>query len=140
MVLVPFASIVVLATTVAVPALAHASPSGGCVLKITRFAFHPKQVHAGDLAKLWLVAKNCTDGTLDLTQTEYGEWIPPCPAVDPIGHPVTIGPHGRYAPRPLKMIAPPCNGQEVMVVTFQDPHGSLLATRTATLTITDPSP
>jgi hypothetical protein len=104
--------------TMAAPA--QARPAGGCVVKITRFAFRPANVHGGDLTKLWLAARNCTDQTLQLTVTEYGKRIPPCPTVDPIAHRVTMEPFGRYRPRPLKMIAPPCNGVEVMVVTFAD--------------------
>ena len=58
----------------------------------------------------------------------------PCPTVDPIGGPVQLGPHARYAPRPLRFIAPDCDGMEVMVASFSDQSG-VLAQRTATLHI-----
>jgi hypothetical protein len=85
-----------------------------------------------------LRARNCTDRSLDITVTEFGKQIPPCPVLDPIGRSATLQPYGRYAPPPLRMIAPACNGVEVMVVRLADSHGRVLAHRTATLRITTP--
>jgi hypothetical protein len=131
-------SVLVLATSAVIAAPAGAQAGGGCVLKITRFEWHPRMVHAGDRTKLHLKARNCTDRTLHLTVTKYGKRIPPCPTLDPIGGPVNLTPHARYDPRPLLMIAPPCNGVETMVVFFSDSHGNVIARRTATVRIVDP--
>ncbi len=110
-------------------------PRGACVLRITRFVFVPSRVHPGESSKLVLRARNCTDGTLDLTQVGYGKQIPPCPTIDPIGHPVQLGPYERYAPKPLRLIAPDCAGVEVMVVRFTDRNGRIVARDTAKLHI-----
>jgi hypothetical protein len=111
-----------------------------CVLKITRFAWHPPEVHEGDTSKARVKAKNCTDRTLQLRRTVYGEMHPPCPTIDPLSTDMTIGPYARYAAIALKMIAPDCNGVEVLVVAFANQHGTILAHDTATLHITSPSP
>jgi hypothetical protein len=132
-------ALLVLATTVVVTTPAQAGLSGSCVVKVTRFEFQPNAVHAGERTRLWLRTRNCTDQTLDLTEVEFGERIPPCPTVDPIGRPVRLGPFERFTPKPLRMVAPPCNGVEVMVVKFSDSGGTVLARRTATLHITMPS-
>jgi hypothetical protein len=109
-----------------------------CTLKITRFAWHPPQVHGGDRATARVKAENCTDQTLHLTRTVYGETHQPCPTIDPLSTGVTLGPHERYAAVALKLIAPDCNGDEVLVVTFADPHGTIVARDTATLHIRTP--
>jgi hypothetical protein len=70
--------------------------------------------------------------------TEFGKQIPPCPVLDPTERSATLQPYGRYRPLPLRMIAPACNGVEVMVVRLADSQGRVLAHRTATLRITTP--
>ncbi len=120
--------------SLAVPARADSGP--GCVLAITRFAFHPSQVHEGEWARLRLVARNCTNQTLHVSEVEYGLMLPPCPTIDPLGDQVDLAPHARYAPQPLRILAPPCDGEETMVVSFSDAHGTVVAHREATLTIT----
>jgi hypothetical protein len=109
-----------------------------CTLKITRFVWHPPSVHGGDRATARVKAKNCTAQTLQLTRTVYGEPHQTCPAIDPLSTGVTLGPHERYAAVALKMIAPDCNGAEVLVVTFADQHGTVLAKETARLRIRTP--
>src|SRR5439155_233739 len=122
----------VLATSVTLAAPAQAHVDGTCVVKITRFAWVPSQVHAGDHTKLVLTARNCTDRSIDITVTEFGEQIPPCPTVDPIGDAATLEPFGRYAPQPLRMIAPPYTGVEVMGVRITDSDQHVLARTAAT--------
>jgi hypothetical protein len=126
----------ILLAIVAVPrSPAQALAEGRCVVKITRFEWVPQRVHPGGRARLWLAARNCTQQTLELTVTEYGEQIPPCPALDPIARQVVLDPTVRFAPPPFRMIAPPCDGVETMVVQFTDSHGVLVAKATATVRI-----
>ena len=113
----------------------RSEPQGNCVLRITRFAFAPDRVHPGQSSKLMLRARNCTDRTLHLTEVEFGKQIPPCPTIDPIGGPVQLGPFERYTPKPLRLIAPDCNGVEVMVVRFTARSGRVVAHGTAKLRI-----
>lgn len=117
---------------------AGAQPDGGCVVKITRFAFDPATIPAGGRTKLVLVAGNCLDSALSVRVTEAGEPPPPsCPWIDPIGWNVVMQPMTRYQPRPLKFVMPPaCVGVETMTVGFTDSNGTLLAKRMASLTIT----
>jgi len=131
-------AVVVLAASATWAGAAQARANGACVVKITRFGWEPSTVHGGDRTKLVLGVRNCTDRPLDITVTEFGKQIPPCPVLDPIGSSATLQPAGRYRPPPLRMIAPACTGVEVMVVRLADSHGRVLAHRTATLQITTP--
>ena len=56
----------------------------------TQVAARSSDTSALHLARLWLTARNCTEHTLDLTVTEYGEQIPPCPVIDPIESQVVL--------------------------------------------------
>jgi hypothetical protein len=129
-------SLILFATAAVLKSPARALADGSCVVKITRFEWVPPRVHPGGRTRLWLTAWNCTQQALELTVTEYGEQIPPCPVIDPVGSQVVLDPMGRYAPPPFRMVAPPCNGVETMVVEFTDSEGTLLAKRTATVRIT----
>jgi hypothetical protein len=120
---------------VAAAAPVSAQPRRSCTVKITRYRFRPDSVHPGEWARLRLVAMNCTDRTLDLHEVEYGEQIPPCPTIDPIGGPVRLDPHERFAPKPLRILAPDCDGVEVVDVAFTNHQGHVLAQGTATLDI-----
>jgi hypothetical protein len=131
---------IVLATSFTLAAPAQAHVEGACVVKITRFAWVPSQVHPGDHTKLVLTARNCTDRSIDITATEIGEQIPPCPTLDPLADSATLEPFGRYRPQPLRMIAPPCTGVEVMGVRITDSDQHVLARASATLHITSSSP
>jgi hypothetical protein len=109
-----------------------------CALRIVGFAFQPPYVHGGEDSTAWVAARNCTDRTLDLTRTVYGEQIPPCPTIDPLASGVTIGPNARYVAKALQIVAPDCTGVEVLVVNFADQHGTIVAHATATLHIRTP--
>jgi hypothetical protein len=119
------------------PAAARAG-SAGCTLRIVGFAWDPNSVHAGDRAAAVVRAQNCTQRTLVLTRTVVGEQIPPCPTIDPISTPVTIGPDARYVAKVLRLIAPPCTGVEVVDVAFTDTDGTVLARASATLHVQTP--
>jgi hypothetical protein len=128
-------SLILFAPLAGLKSPARALADGSCVVKITRFEWVPQRVHPGGRTRLWLTAWNCTRQTVELTVTEFGEQIPPCPVIDPIGSQVVLDPMGRYAPPPFRMVAPACDGVETMVVQFTDSQGTLLAKRTATVRI-----
>ena len=113
-------TVVVLAASATLAGAAQARVNGACIVKITRIGWEPSTVHGGDRTKLVLGARNCTDRPVGITVTEFGKQIPPCPVLDPIGSSATLQPYGRYRPPPLRMIAPACNGVEVMVVRLAD--------------------
>jgi len=127
---------VILTGPAAAVARAQAWTDGTCVVRITRFVWEPTRVHAGDHAKLVLRAKNCTDQTVEVSVTEYGKQIPPCPTLDPIGSSATIEPKGHFRPDPLRLVAPSCDGVEVVVVKLFGSDGAHLARASATLHIT----
>lgn len=129
------AALILLAALAAPTSPARALTDASCVVKIARFEWVPRRVHPGGRARLWLAVRNCTQRTLELTVTEYGDPIPPSPVIDPTANQVVLDPLGRYVPPPFRMVAPPCDGVETMVVTFTDSQGVLVARRTATVRI-----
>ncbi len=134
------AASLLLGALVSVAAPAGAASAGRCVVTIGRFEWVPSQVHAGDRTKLVLAARNCTGNSIDITATEIGEQIPPCPTLDPIADTATLEPFGRYVPTPLRMIAPPCTGVEVVGVRITDSEQHVLARASATVHITSSDP
>lgn len=135
--LLPAIALVLLVAGVGVgvraPAIAGASPA--CVVTISRFAFNPNHVSEGDTTSLHILVKNCTDQQQNVTLTRSGTQPPGCPAIDPIGEPLSIAPHGTYAPPPEMLIAPPCAGVETRTATISGPDGGVLSTRTARLAV-----
>ena len=51
-----------------------------------------------------------------------------------------MDPLGLYVPPPFRMVAPPCEGVETMVVAFTDSQGLLVAQGTATVRIAPQTP
>jgi len=109
--------------------------AAGCLVRISRFAFRPSTVAEGDPTTLRLSIRNCTDGRLRVTLTQFGTEPPPCPVLDPVSSTVTLHPEGRYRRR-TAMTAPPCPGIEKITLRVTGPKGRKLDERTARLRVT----
>lgn len=129
----------------ALPGSTSAACSG--VIEITRLAFYPPDVSPGHLSTARLTAINCT-GTSQHTSevwsgrfTGPGTAIPPgCPAIDPIALPANFAPHGQVSSHVDYTVPQSCTATKLLVTVKIDKNGSVLATKTATLKIIQPSP
>jgi hypothetical protein len=129
-----------------VPA-SHASTWCSGVIQITRLTFTPPAVTPGQIATANVVARNCT-GTSQQTSvfwlerfTGPGGGIPPgCPAIDPLPpRPVTFAPHGQVQSASGTLVPPGCTATQLQATVEFLQGATVLAQRTAYLTIIQPT-
>jgi hypothetical protein len=129
-------------------AASAAGPACAGVISITRLAFNPPAVSPGQLATANLTARNCTGQTqsasvLWLEQfTGPGGGIPAgCPVIDPLPpKQVTFAPFGSYSASSTTLVPPSCTATQLLAtVRISGSGGVVLAQRTASLTIIQPS-
>jgi hypothetical protein len=128
--------------TGAAAAPARASCAG--TVRIVSFGFTPGSVTAGQSATAQLVARSCTGQAQQDSVQWSGHFSGPqpgipagCPAVDPILLPAAIPATGRYTAGIGYLVFASCTATDLQVsVSLRAADGSVLATRTADLTIT----
>ena len=133
------------AAAAALPGKAPAACSG--VIEITRLAFHPPGVSPGHLSTARLTAVNCTGASQHTSEVWSGRFagpgtaIPPgCPAIDPISLATNFAPRGHVSSHVGYTVPQSCTATKLRVTVKIDKNGSVLASRTATLKIIQPSP
>jgi hypothetical protein len=106
-----------------------------CVVKIVDYVFHPPQVVVnGGTTVLALEVANCTQQAQQVAITESGAEPPGCPVLDPVARHVTIAAGAAYR-HSLRMSDPSCTGLEHMSASVTGATGSVLASRSAYLTV-----
>jgi hypothetical protein len=120
----------------------HAPASCSGVIQITQLAFTPAAVAPGQIGTLHLTARNCT-GTSQQTSALWlgsfagpGGGIPPgCPAIDPLLLPANFAPHGHLRSSGGYLVPAGCAASQLQVTVEFEQGGTVLAARTADLTI-----
>ncbi|HEY4854229.1 MAG TPA: hypothetical protein VII22_25865 [Streptosporangiaceae bacterium] len=129
-----------------VPASQPAPRCSG-VIQITHLAFTPPAVTPGQIATANAVARNCT-GTSQQASVFWlerfigpGSGIPPgCPAIDPLPpRPVTFAPHGQVQSASGTLVPPGCTATQLQATVEFLQGATVLAQRTAYLTIIQPA-
>ncbi len=133
------------AAAAALPGPAPAACSG--VIEITRLAFHPPDVPPGHPSTARLTAVNCTGTSQHASAVWFGRFagpgtaIPPgCPAIDPISLPANFAPYGQVSSHVGYTVPDSCTATKLLVTVKIEKNGSVLAKKTATLKIIQPSP
>ena len=112
------------ATSPAARVAAAPASGAGCVVKVVRFAFSPKQVAPGATSRLHLVLDNCTGTRQVVAVTQYGSEPAGCPVLDPIAFHVTLKAHARSSRPPGAFLAPSCAGKVTITDRFTPSSGS----------------
>ena len=121
------------------PSRAPASCSG--VIQITHLAFTPRAVTPGGTSTANLTARNCTGTGQQTTAIWLGTFgsgggIPPgCPAIDPLPEPAAFAPHGQFRSGVSYLVPAGCTSSQLQVTVEIEQGGTVLAERTADLTI-----
>ena len=129
-----------------VPASQPAPRCSG-VIQITHLAFTPPAVTPGQIATAHAVARNCTGTSQQASVfwlerfTGPGSGIPPgCPAIDPLPpRPVTFAPHGQVQSASGTLVPPGCTATQLQATVEFLQGATVLAQRTAYLTIIQPT-
>ena len=142
--LLVLASLAALFAGVAPIAVDAASASGpACVVKITAMQFHPRHVAPGGSSVVHLKVKNCTREPQKATLTWLGEFTGPtpgipagCPAIDPLGQPLDLGPRGALPASLGYLVFPSCTATGLSATArITGADGTVLAEKTALLRI-----
>jgi hypothetical protein len=129
-----------LAAGASVP-VSHAPASCSGVIQITRLAFTPRAVTPGGTSTANLTARNCTGTSQQTTAIWLGTFgsgggIPPgCPAIDPLPEPAAFAPHGQFRSGVSYLVPVGCTSSQLQVTVEIEQGGTVLAERTADLTI-----
>jgi len=129
---------------------AATTPACSGVIAIEHFAFYPPSVPVGQVSTLNLVARNCTNQTLQGETTWYGSFtwpgggLPPgCPVIDPVALPYSMAPGSLYTTSvgyedPIAGCE--ATGLQVTVKFSAEGYTGVVAQATATLNIIQPTP
>jgi hypothetical protein len=119
----------------------HAPASCSGVIQITQLAFTPRAVTPGGTSTANLAARNCTGTSQQTTAIWLGTFgsgggIPPgCPAIDPLPLPANFAPHGHLRSSVSYLVPNGCTSSQLQVTVEIEQGGTVLAERTADLTI-----
>jgi hypothetical protein len=119
----------------------HAPASCSGVIQITQLAFTPRAVTPGGTSTAKLAARNCTGTSQQTTAVWLGTFgsgggIPPgCPAIDPLPEPAAFAPHGQFRSSVSYLVPSGCTSSQLQVTVEIEQGGTVLAARTADLTI-----
>jgi hypothetical protein len=120
----------------------HAPASCSGVIQITQLAFTPRAVTPGGTSTAKLAARNCTGTSQQTTAIWFGTFssggggIPPgCPAIDPLPEPTAFAPHGQFRSSVSYLVPSGCTSSQLQVTVEIEQGGTVLAARTADLTI-----
>jgi hypothetical protein len=125
----------------------HASTRCSGVIQITYLAYTPPAVTPGQIATANAVARNCT-GTSQQASVFWlerfigpGSGIPPgCPAIDPLPpRPVTFAPYGQVRSASGTLVPPGCTATQLQATVEFLQGATVVAQRTAHLTIIQPT-
>jgi hypothetical protein len=110
--------------------------SAACLVT-ERAAFKPATVIEGRKAHLVVVLHNCSDASLNVELTRYGNLV--CLVADPVAQAVTLTAYQTKVTR-SEYVAPSCLGTGHITATVTSSTGKRLATRTAHLDVVAPPP
>jgi hypothetical protein len=122
-----------------------ASCSG--VIQITSLAFTPPAVAPGGTSTANMAARNCTGVTQQTSILWVGRFVgagsgipPGCPAIDPLPpQPLTFTPHGQVHASLGYLVPASCTATQLQVTVDIEQGSTVLAHRTADLTIIQPA-
>ena len=115
----------------------------GCsgVVEITHLAFKPSEVAPGNSSTAHLTARNCTG----VAQQASSTWIATftgdvynCPVIDPLSQPADFAPNGTVRSKLSYEVPSGCVATYLQLTVKIYQSGTLLAQRTADLTILKP--
>jgi hypothetical protein len=127
------------------PALATRSPAPRCGghVRITSFGWQPSDVRPGDSATVAVTAQNCKHRELSASVEWIGQYagigtgLPDgCPVIDPVSTPVTLPSKDSARAQLGFNILPGCSATGLTETVRLLSNGTVLATASATLTIT----
>lgn len=128
------------------PATAGALCSTTQTLQISSLTFQPPAVHPGQISTATASVRNCTAQTQQATVQWYGRFIsssgttfpPGCPALDPVGFPVTLAPFGSASSSLGYLVPASCTANGLVVTVSVIQQGKVVAQRSAELIIEQP--
>ena len=142
MVLVPAVLAAGAGLTAASASAGHGPASCAGVIQITQLAFTPSAVTPGGASTANLAARNCTGTSQQTTVIWLGTFssggggIPPgCPAIDPLPEPAAFAPHGHFRSSVSYLVPSGCTSSQLQITVEFEQGGTVLAERTADLTI-----
>lgn len=106
----------------------------GCGIKLTRDVFSPTSVTPGETAYLHLSIENCTDHARTVRVQTDGKLV--CLVVDPLLRSFTIAAKTTRRLPATGYTAPDCTGTATIGTTVESTAGKVLASGTASFTVT----
>jgi hypothetical protein len=112
------------------------------VVTVTHLAFKPSVVLSGQTSTVHLVAQNCTNETQTTTITWLGRFERPgggipsgCPVIDPFSQGATFAVGGIFRAKVTYLVPASCTATALAVTARISRGATVLAHKTATLTI-----
>jgi hypothetical protein len=136
----------VLPDTTAGAAPVAASSSCQRVIRITHLAFNPDSAPPGGSSSVYLSAVNCTDMAQQTSVTWLGKFTGGsggspvgCPEIDPYAQAADFSPHAAFRSKATYDVPYGCDARHLQITVRLSQGGTVLAHRSASLTILIPS-
>jgi hypothetical protein len=114
-------------------------------VKIASFDWQPNPTAAGDSAIATVAAQNCKNNVTTVSVEWLGQYSAPgggfpagCPVIDPVSTPLTLQAKGEASAQLGFSILPGCSATALTETVRLSLNGTVLATASATLMITQP--